>query len=340
MTLATKQKKPSVWLLISLFVLALLAAAAIWIYRGGASGSGQQRPKLTVGYQVSPAMALIIIADDQHLFGSGTEVKLVNYEAGKLALQSFLAGSIDVAVAGDMPTGLALLQGQKLTAFTEVIKDSRDAIRMVVRDGHCDRSHPSRFFLDGTRRKIATSFGGGPHYFSYSFLRAAGVPMGEVDLVAYKPTEMVGALKSRAVDGIAVFDPAAAKAEKALGPESCTFPDPQIYREHYIAVAKPEVVKGSDPRLADFVAGLRKAETFIAAHPEQARKIVSDRTSIDAATMAALWPKLKFGVYLDPRLPDLWLQEVDFNRMQPGASFPVMPSLRDFQAAVSTRYVR
>src|SRR5215211_6884736 len=67
----------------------------------------QEKRKLTVGIQVSPAMALVMVAKDKNFFDQeGLDVELKEFTAGKFALQAFLGGSLDFAVAGEVPTTL------------------------------------------------------------------------------------------------------------------------------------------------------------------------------------------------------------------------------------------
>ena len=148
--------------IIGLALLTLLAASALfWYSRTNSSSPGDQ--VLRVGYQNSPAMALIMIAESQGYFSKpGTKIELNEFTAGKFALQAFLSQSVDVAVVGDVPIGLALLQNQKLKVVGEVLKDAINEVRMIVRqDGGCKGIKPEQYFGE-TRRKIATSFGGGP----------------------------------------------------------------------------------------------------------------------------------------------------------------------------------
>src|SRR5262245_38464187 len=99
----------------------MFAALTLGPCDGGATEDAGALPSLVVGYQNSPAMALVMVADKRDLFRqNGVDVDLRDFTAGKIALQAFLGGSLDVAVAGDMPTGLALLQGQDFVAFAEV----------------------------------------------------------------------------------------------------------------------------------------------------------------------------------------------------------------------------
>jgi ABC-type nitrate/sulfonate/bicarbonate transport system substrate-binding protein len=278
---------------------------------------------LVVGYQNSPAMALIMIAEEQGLFKEhNLDINLREFTAGKFALQTFLGGSLDVAVAGDMPIGLALLQGQKLTAFAEVISDSVDEVRMIVHyNGDCADLTPKHYFSE-KKRKIATSFGGGPQFFTLKFLQFHKIPGQQVDLISQAPEQMVGALEKESVDGIAIFDPAASTAEERLSSAVCTFEDPKNYRQHYIAVAHPDLVANeSDPRLLHFVQALKSAAEFAKDYPEKSMNIIMKKTEIPLTIIQHIWPKLTFEVELDHELPSLWMEQAIFHLSQVGANY-------------------
>jgi NitT/TauT family transport system substrate-binding protein len=282
-------------------------------------------------------MALVMIADHEKFFSKeGVDVDLKEFTAGKFALQAFLGGSLDTAIAGEVPTGLALLQGEKLAAVGEVLRNSHGAIRMVVRNkGGCGDMTPSHYFR-AKRRKIATSFGGGPEYFTVRFFETNNIPYrSDVELVSQTPEQMPAAVVNGAVDGISVFDPAASTAESLLGANHCTFPDSGAYREHYVVVVRPGD-SHADPRLAKFMAALRDAEGFAKEHPDQAQAIVGAKTKLGTAKVAQMWPEFDFGVTLDPKLPELWEQEAEWHREKAQGSQLAHP---DYAAAVDRTLV-
>ena len=265
-------------------------------------------------------MALVMIAGQQHMFKNhGVNVRLSEFTAGKFALQAFLGGSLDVAVAGDVPTELALLQGQHFKIIGEVLADSHAEVRMIVRHrGGCAGITPETFFV-GHQRKIATSFGGGPQYFTAKFLAAHNISPEQVRLISQKPEEMPAAIVSKAVDGISIFDPAASTAEEQLGQDECTFPDPGTYRQHYIVIARDdEVMPPGSARLRAFLAALKEVAAFTSTNLIQAQEIVGTTTGLGAGRVAAIWPHYTFGIVLSPTLGQLLSEEADWDRQQAG----------------------
>lgn len=277
---------------------------------------------LKVGYQNSPAMALIMIADAKGYYKDHkVDVDLQEFTAGKLALHAFIGGSLDVAVAGEVPVGLALLQSQHFSVVGEVLSGSKDEMRMIVRaPGGCGTLTPEKYFTQ-QKRRIGTSFGGGPQYFTFQFLNAHGISSNQVELISQKPEEMPTAVSRGAVDAIAIFDPAAAEAERLLGPDHCTFPDPGTYRQHYVVVVKDGAVKGrGDTRTRGFLAALRDAEQFADANPAEAQKIVAAKTRLPITVVEQIWPRYQFGVVLDPGLKQLWIKQAEWHKAQPGSA--------------------
>jgi len=128
------------------------------------------RIQATVGIQVSPAMALVMVAKDKHYFDEqNLDLQFQEFTAGKFALQAFLGGSLTFAVAGDVPVTLATLQGSNFKVLTQVVEDTKNEVRVVARrDGTA--SDPASYFKK-KKRKLATSFGGGPEFFTYKFFQ-------------------------------------------------------------------------------------------------------------------------------------------------------------------------
>lgn len=303
-----------------------------------ACGQREAKDPLRVGYQNSPAMALVMIAEEKAYFdANNVNVELVEFTAGKFALQAFIGGSLDSAIAGDMPIGLALLQGQDVVGIAEVLANSHSEMRMIVRSPTgCAGIEPSTYF-SAKRRKIATSFGGGPQYFTVRFLQAHNVPLDQVELVSQKPEEMPAALNRGAVDGVAIFDPAAAEAERLLGPAHCTFPDPENYRQHYVMVAKSNsLASPKAEQYRRFIAALRDADRFANEHPQEAQQIVASKTGLPPAVIATIWPRYDFGVVLDDSLRNLWMQQAEWHRSQPGTAVLATPN---YETALNRSFI-
>jgi len=260
-----------------------------------------------IGIQMSPAMALLMVAKDKGYFASeGVDVTLQSFTAGKFALQAFLGGSLDFAVAGEVPVTLAMLQGSRFRVLTQVVEKTTNEVRVVARvDG--DLTDPDDYF-GNKRRRIATSLGGGPEYFTYSFLKRHKIRPSQIEILSQRPEDMPAALSKGDVDAIAIFDPFAYFAERQMRNRAITFRDDThtLYSELYVLTARQGLLTKEIPKL---LIALVRAQNFIATNPEDSKRIVAEYTQLDHATLNAIWSNFTFAPALTKRLLDYQQQE-------------------------------
>lgn len=263
----------------------------------GAGKAGEQpkatSPKLTVGIQVSPAMTLVMVAKDKGFFDSeGVDVEIKEFTAGKFALQAFLGGSLDVAVAGEVPVALSTLQGNKFRVVAQVVERTINECRVVARR-EAGLDTPEKYF-GAKKRKLATSFGGGPEFFTYSFLKKHGIAPGQVELVSQRPEDMPATLKSASVDAISIFDPQARIAERIMGIEGITFADADIYSELYVVNVMQTTLENRREAIMAFLRGLRDASLYIEKEPEESKRVLIRYTKLDHAVVDDIWKNFVF----------------------------------------------
>jgi NitT/TauT family transport system substrate-binding protein len=267
--------------------------------------------KVSIGIQVSPAMMLLMVAKDGGFFEQqGLDVELKQFTAGKFALQAFFAGSVDYAVSGDVPICLAALGGNRSIVVTQVIERTINEVRIVARkdDPPDDSSDPVSFFK-AKKRKLATSFGGGPEFFTYNVLQHYNVAPSQVELLSQRPEDMPASLASGSVDAVSIFDPFAYIAEQQLGNQAITFRAPHLYSELYVLAAHPKQVDQDAATIQGLLRALKQAETFAAGHPEEAKQTVQKYTKLDRSTIEGIWGSFSFRIALTPELVSYWQAE-------------------------------
>lgn len=261
----------------------------------GTNSDSQKKdlPELTVGIQVSPAMALVMVAEDKGFFDeAGVDVQIKEFTAGKFALQAFLGGSIDVAVSGEVPVTLSSLQGNKFRVIAQVVERTINECRVIVRkeDG---MDTPEKYF-GAKKRKLSTSFGGGPEFFTFNFLQKHNITNDQVELISQKPEDMPVALESGTVDAISIFDPFARIAEVRLGESGQTFADADIYSELYVADVMQKTIDEKPELLKAFLKGLYDAQFFIKDNPEESKQVVIKYTKLDKKIIDSIWDNFIF----------------------------------------------
>ena len=280
--------------------------------------------KVSVGFQPSPPMAILMIAQDKGFFEKqGLSVDLKEFTAGKFALAAFFGGSLDFAVSGDVPPALAALQGNQFVVPAQLVKHTKSEVRIVAQKDlsltgslgalgtSTSNSDEIKAYFNSKKRKLATSAGGGPEFFTYEFLNKLGITKDQIDIVSQKPEDMVASIAARSVDAISMFDPVAYFAEKTLGDKAVTFTDESIYSELYVISAHTSV-KQDPTTLKKFLQALVKAEEYLKTNPDESKDIVVKYTKLDRKTVDAVWGNTEFGVSLTPELLKYWNMEAQW----------------------------
>lgn len=332
------QKVFILWVLIVAFAATFIAIGSRWKGQGPSGPSNEQpKPKVTIGIQTSPAMALVMVAKDKQFFAAeGVEVELKEFTAGKFALQAFLSGSIDFAVSGEVPACLAILQGNDIRVVAQVVEKTVNEVRLVARkDG--DTTDPKRYFKE-KKRKLSTSFGGGPEMFTYSFLKQHGITDKEVEILSQRPEDMPAALETGSTDAIAIFDPFAFIAERRMADRAVTFSDAKLYSEIYVLNARPEQVASQARVIESLLAALARAGKFISSNPNEAKRIVQKYTKLDMTVIDGIWSNFVFSPAITQQLLDYWNTEAawakESGKIRPETKVP------DFRTHIETAFLK
>lgn len=316
-------RKPSQLVIASATLLLLIASC----------GCRSNPRAVRIGIQNSPAMALLMVARDKGFFkDEGIDATLQDFTAGKFALQAFLGGSLEFAVSGDVPVTLAMLQGSRFRVIAQVVEKTTNEVRVVARmDG--DLNDPGAYFK-AKKRKIATSLGGGPEFFTYNFLQRWQIPKEQVEIVSQRPEDMPAALAAGSVDAIAIFDPFAYFAARQMGAKGKVFQQPDIYSELYVLTAR-QALLDSDPELVrQVLRALVRAQQFIASDAEASKKIVGDYTQLDHTTLNQIWADFVFVPSLTPELLQYQNDEAQWARAN--GAVPAGAQLPDFKQAIDS----
>lgn len=290
------------------FVLILIAFAAIIVLSGCVEQPKSE--KVRIGLQLTPASALVQVADAEGVFKSNSlDVEITEFTAGKFAFQALLAKDLDFAIVGDIPPVLAKMQGNDFYILAEIGTNENEAPVLVIDDGS---KTPEEYFSK-SQRKISTSQGGTPEFSFYLFMKEYAIEKDGVEILAQKPEEMIGTLASGSVDGIAIFEPYPTLAEEKIGKKMIRFTLPKgVYPTKYLLSADKEFVDKNPETAKRLLKALMQAEEFVKKNPEKARKIVAQRTKFDKGIVDKIWPDFIFKVDLSEELLNNWEKEMQW----------------------------
>ncbi len=290
---------------VALVVIALVAAGFFYINSVSVTGKVVEPQKsLKIGMQIGPASTILMVAKEKGFFAAeGLNIDLEGFTAGKFAMQAFLAGSLDLTASGEIPVMLSSMQGNKFYVITQLAKGRANEIRVVaVKEDGLDT--PQAYFNE-KKRKLATTFGGGPEFYTYNFLKFYNIT--NVEIISQKPEDMPVTIAGGSVDAISIFDPYAFFAEQKLGNKTTTFGDESLYSEFYVLSAKRNWTDSNPETVKSLIKALVRASDFIKANPNEAKTILMNSTKLDKTTVDGIWDKFS----PNPELTDKLLEYLD-----------------------------
>lgn len=267
-------------------------------------------PLVRIGLQTSPVVGLIKVAVDQRFFEEEEiRVEVKEFTAGKFALQALIGGSLDLVTPAEFPVTLASLQGEELSIVSK-IGETIGGFPMILRkDGEVFDA--SAYFAK--KRKIATSVGGGPEFFTADFFRLYQVSSTQYEIVSMKPEDMPIALANGNVDGVAIFEPFAYFAAQKTGEDNIfRIKSDDLYSEIMVLAGKTEWILENQETMEKFLRALKKSEAFIQDHPEEAIESVSAFTKLDKDSLREIWSTFRLRLGLDAALVSIMEREAEW----------------------------
>lgn len=266
-----------------------------------------QQEKLSIGLQTTPSSSLVLVAEEKGFFEqNGLDIELAEFTAGKFALQAFLSQDVDFAVVGDVPVALARMQGNDFYVLTQMVESTQENPVLVHDEGISN----VREYFSVKKRKLTTSAGGTPEFYTYNFLKFYNISEDQVEIVAQKPEDMVAAFTTNSVDAMSVFEPYPSIAETILTGKTRRFTIPkEVYSPLYVLVAKKDWVDRNPEQAKKFLDALIKAEEFIAQNPTEAKQIVAKRTKFSQELIDKIWPQYEIKAVLTEQLEKNWSAE-------------------------------
>ena len=278
----------------SVLFAVLLGVLAAW---GCQREQEKQAPPLRLSLALAPFpySGLIAIADDQGFFkDNGLEVLIKEFPYGFATLEALSRGEAQMAMANDLVFAVKISDDPSLRAVASIslantneIVARRDSniYRTVRPERQEDRGHPQHL----------------SEYYLTTFLLAHDIPPSEVTAVNIPPAGMVEAIVGGEVDAVSGWDTDVYNVKKHLGDNAVFWPAQNNQDWHWLLITRESMTQSPEP-MKRFLRALMKAEYFLLAHADEAKRIMVRRWDFDPEFIQRIWQKTRLNIVIDQSL--------------------------------------
>ncbi|MFI8236380.1 ABC transporter substrate-binding protein [Streptomyces sp. NPDC085866] len=239
----------------------------------GTDIDGKGSVTLDVGDQKGGSEAILRVAGE--LKNLDYRIKWSTFTSGPPLLEAVNAKAVDIGGVGNTPPVFAAGAGSKISVVAAWHGTSKGDAILVPNDSKL--TGPAQ--LKG--RSIAVAQGSSAHYQLVASLKAAGLGLNDVEVKYLQPADALAAFTSGKVDAWAVWDPYTSQILQSGRGRVLTTGD-GLTNGLTFQVAAPSALR--DPKKAaavkDYVARLRRAQTWVYGHQKEWAKVWAKETGL------------------------------------------------------------
>jgi len=269
---------------------------------GSAACQKQEKPagpreKAVIGIPPAIVSLPVFIAQEKGYFSDeGLDATIKYYPSGKKAIEGMFAGEADIATAAGAPIMSSSFLRDDFVVFA-TIAYSYDNSKVL---GRKDRGVITPSDLQG--KKIGTVAGTGSHFFAHVYLAEHRIDLSAVTIVDVAPTDLPGALKDGRVDALAVWEPIAYQAKKALPDKVIRLPRSELYRETFNLTVMNSFAKAHPETLPKILKAVDRAITYLRQNKKESIAVATKVLKLDEDWLVSVWDDFVFGLSLEHAL--------------------------------------
>ncbi|MFJ3640726.1 ABC transporter substrate-binding protein [Streptomyces sp. NPDC090108] len=239
----------------------------------GTDTDGSGSVTLNVGDQKGGSEAILRAAGE--LKNLHYRIKWSTFTSGPPLLEAVNAKAVDIGGVGNTPPVFAAGAGSKIAVVAAWHGASKGDAVLVPSGSKLTRPEQ----LKG--RSVAVAQGSSAHYQLVASLKAAGLSLKDVKVKYLQPADALAAFTSGKVDAWAVWDPYTSQVLRSGRGRVLTTGD-GITNGLSFQVAAPSALKdgGKTAAIRDYLARLRRAQTWVFGHQEEWAKVWAKETGL------------------------------------------------------------
>jgi len=258
----------------------------------------QEKTSITIAVSKTPLSAPFYVAKAIHAFDD-TCVK-IEYDqviGGHAAFEKVMSGKVDFGTSSDSVIAFQSLTTHKPSFVTHAMfVQSDNDVKLITR---ASENIESTSDLKG--RRVGVTKGTSSEYILSTLLAIEGLTIEDIELIDYKPEQLLQGFSNGEVDAILPWEPFAFQARQLLN-NKIKIHDTKSLSTLSFNLLSQTANNQLVEKAQCVIEGLRLAIDYIVSNPKESKKIVVDELQVDPAFIEWVWSDYIFKLSLNHSL--------------------------------------
>jgi sulfonate transport system substrate-binding protein len=279
----------------------------------------EEKYPVTIAVFKTPLSTPFYVAQSINAFeNTCVKVKFNNVIGGQVAFAKVIEGDADFGTSSDSVIAFQSFNNQPFVTHAMFVQSDND-VKLITRS---EDNINAVLALKG--KKIGVTKLTASEYFLSTLLAIDGLSVDDVELIDYKPEQLIDSLINNEVDAIAPWEPFSFQSNQRYKDKISIHDTKNLNTLSFNLVSLPADLKNLE-KAKCIIQGLNTAIEFIASNPKAAKEIVINELGLSPAFIEWIWPDYIFKLELNQSLllnlnsQAAWLAEthLNFNKKQP-----------------------
>lgn len=256
----------------------------------------QEKYSVSIAVSKTPLSTPFYVAKSINAFkDTCVNVEYDDVIGGQMAFAKVVNGEVDFGTSSDSVIAFQSLAKKSFSTHAMFVESDND-VKLIT---HLSDEVNSVIDLKG--KKIGITKGTASEYFFSTLLAIDGLITADVELLHYKPEQLINGFVNKEVDAIVPWEPYAFSATQLLNDKI------KIHDTKNLSTLSFNLISQSaDSLLVEqakcIIQGLSIAIEYIASSPENSKKIVMDELKLSPLFIDWVWPDYIFKLSLNQSL--------------------------------------
>lgn len=277
-------------------IILLTLACAVLLYSHFQARWQQPKYTVTIAVSKTPLSTPFYVAKAIGAFDDTcVSVKYIEVDGGQRAFAKVMNGDVDFGTSSDSVMAFQSLASKSFVSHAMFVQSDND-VKLITRP-----SAQINSFIDLKGKRIGVTKRTASEYFLSMLLALEGLTTEDVELVHFKPEQLINGYIDNEVDAFVPWEPFAFHSVQLLNKQIKIHDSKSLNTLSFNLISQT-----ADTLLVDkakcIIQGLNTAIDYITLHPSKSKEIVINELQLSAEFIDWVWPDYIFKLGLNQSL--------------------------------------